>query len=248
MDGSKESIEFEVLKTCKNCNGLGSSKPEGVRECPACDGRGRIQRIERVGPFTQQVVTDCSSCRGEGRIVQDPCTICKGEGRSNESKKVEFSVPPGVENGTRLRMSGYGESAKSESGDPGHLYIEIDIDEHEWFERDGSDLLMAIPLSYTDLVLGTTIEVPHLDGELLKIKVPAGSKPGQTILLRGRGLPSQRSRSGRGSVMVLLKLDLPSKISRGLKKKLLEIRDEISYSDDELRDKISEEARSRRRG
>ena len=129
-----------------------------------------------------------------------------------------------------------------------HLYIEINIDEHEWFERDGSDLLMAIPLSYTDLVLGTTIEVPHLDGELLKIKVPAGSKPGQTILLKGRGLPSQRSRNGRGSVMVLLKLDLPSKISRGLKKKLLEIRDEISYSDDELRDKISEEARSRRRG
>ncbi|MDC1029435.1 J domain-containing protein, partial [Euryarchaeota archaeon] len=248
MDGSKESIEFEVLKTCKNCNGLGSSKPDGVRECPACDGRGRIQRIERVGPFTQQVVTDCSSCRGEGRIVHDPCTICKGEGRSNESKKVEFSVPPGVENGTRLRMSGFGESAKSESGDPGHLYIEIDIDEHEWFERDGSDLLMAIPLSYTDLVLGTTIEVPHLDGELLKIKVPAGSKPGQTILLKGRGLPSQRSRNGRGSVMVLLKLDLPSKISRGLKKKLLDIRDEISYSDDELRDKISEEARSRRRG
>ena len=169
MDGSKESIEFEVLKTCKNCNGLGSSKPDGVRECPACDGRGRIQRIERVGPFTQQVVTDCSSCRGEGRIVQDPCTICKGEGRSNESKKVEFSVPPGVENGTRLRMSCFCESAKSDSGDPGHLYIEIDIDEHEWFERDGSDLLMAIPLSYTDLVLGTTIEVPHLDGELLII-------------------------------------------------------------------------------
>ena len=248
MDGSEESIEFEVLKTCKNCNGLGSSEPDGVRECPACDGRGRIQRIERVGPFTQQVVTDCSSCRGEGRIVHDPCTICKGQGRSNESKKVQFSIPPGIENGTRLRMSGYGESAKSETGDPGHLYIEIDIDEHEWFERDGSDLLMAIPLSYTDLVLGTTIEVPHLDGELLKIKVPAGSKPGQTISLKGRGLPSQRSRNGRGSVMVLLKLDLPSKISRGLKKKLLEIRDEISFSEDELRDKISEEARARRRG
>ena len=90
--------------------------------------------------------------------------------------------------------------------------------------------------------------IPNGDGELLKIKVPAGSKPGQTILLKGRGLPSQRSRSGRGSVMVLLKLDLPSKISRGLKKKLLEIRDEISNSDDELREKIREEARSRRRG
>ncbi len=248
MDGSEESLEFQVLKTCKDCSGLGSSSPEGIRECPACDGRGRIQRIERVGPFTQQVVTDCSSCQGEGRIIQNPCSNCKGDGRANESKKVQFTVPAGIENGTRLRMSGYGESAKSENGDSGHLYIEIEIDEHEWFERDGADLLMAIPLSYTDLVLGTTIEIPHLDGESLKIKVPSGSKPGDTISLKGRGLPSQRTRNGKGSVMVLLKLDIPSKISRDLKKKLLHIKDEINFSDEELKKKIIEEANSRRKG
>ena len=248
MDGSEESLEFQVLKTCKDCSGLGSSSPEGIRECPACDGRGRIQRIERVGPFTQQVVTDCSSCQGEGRIIQNPCSNCKGDGRANESKKVQFTVPAGIENGTRLRMSGYGESAKSENGDSGHLYIEIEIDEHEWFERDGADLLMAIPLSYTDLVLGTTIEIPHLDGETLKIKVPSGSKPGDTISLKGRGLPSQRTRNGKGSVMVLLKLDIPSKISRDLKKKLLHIKDEINFSDEELKKKIIEEANSRRKG
>ena len=248
MDGSEESLEFLVLKTCKDCSGLGSSSPEGVRECPACDGRGRIQRIERVGPFTQQVVSDCSSCQGDGRIVQNPCSNCQGDGRANETKKVQFTVPAGIENGTRLRMSGYGESAKSENGDPGHLYIEIEIDEHEWFERDGADLLMAIPLSYTDLVLGATIEIPHLDGENLKIKVPSGSKPGDTISLKGRGLPSQRTRNGKGSVMVLLKLDIPSKISRGLKKKLLDIKDEISFSEQELKNKITEEAKSRRKG
>lgn len=248
MDGSEESLEFQVLKTCKDCSGLGSSSPEGVRECPACDGRGRIQRIERVGPFTQQVVSDCSSCQGDGRIVQNPCSNCQGDGRANETKKVQFTVPAGIENGTRLRMSGYGESAKSENGDPGHLYIEIEIDEHEWFERDGADLLMAIPLSYTDLVLGATIEIPHLDGENLKIKIPSGSKPGDTISLKGRGLPSQRTRNGKGSVMVLLKLDIPSKISRGLKKKLLDIKDEISFSEQELKNKITEEAKSRRKG
>ena len=248
MDGSEESLEFQVLKTCKDCSGLGSSSPEGVRECPACDGRGRIQRIERVGPFTQQVVSDCSSCQGDGRIVQNPCSNCQGDGRANETKKVQFTVPAGIENGTRLRMSGYGESAKSENGDPGHLYIEIEIDEHEWFERDGADLLMAIPLSYTDLVLGTTIEIPRLDGENLKIKVPSGSKPGDTISLKGRGLPSQRTRNGKGSVMVLLKLDIPSKISRDLKKKLLNIKDEINFSDEELKKKIIEEANSRRKG
>ena len=248
MYGCDASVEFEVLRTCKNCNGIGSPTQDGVRECPACDGRGRIQKIERVGPFTQQVVSDCSSCRGEGRIVMNPCSYCEGEGRANESKKVQFSVPPGIENGTRLRKSGSGQSPKTENGDSGHLYIEIDIDEHEWFERDGADLLMAVPLSYTDLVLGTTIEIPHLDGELLKIKVPSGSNPGQTISLKGRGFPSQRSRNGRGSVMVLLKLDIPTKISRELKKKLLNLKEDLSYSDDELNNKIRDEAQSRRRG
>ena len=127
-------------------------------------------------------------------------------------------------------MSGYGESSKSENGDPGHLYIEIDVQEHEWFERDGADLLMALPLTFTDLVLGTTVEIPHLDGEILKIKIPPGSKPSQTISVKGRGLPSNRARNGRGSIMVLLKLDMPEKITRTFKKKLIDIRDEMNYS------------------
>ena len=143
-------------------------------------------------------------------------------------------------------MSGYGESSKSENGDPGHLYIEIDIQEHEWFERDGVDLLMALPLTFTDLVLGTTVEIPHLDGEVLKIKIPPGSKPSETISIKGRGLPSNRTRNRRGSIMVLLKLDMPGKISRNFKKKLNEIRDEMIYSNEELVEKIRKEARSRR--
>ncbi len=248
MNGCEESLEFDVLKTCKDCDGRGARNIEDVRDCPACDGRGRIQRIERLGPFTQQVVSDCPSCKGDGRIVQNPCSGCRGNGRANQTKKVQFTVPPGIENGQRLRMSGYGESSKSAKGDPGHLYIEIDVIEHEWFERDGSDLLMALPLPFTDLVLGTTVEIPHLDGELLKIKVPPGSKPSQTISIKGRGLPSNRARRGRGSIMVLLKLDVPKKISKSLKKKLIDLKNEISYSDEELEGKIRKEANSRRNG
>jgi molecular chaperone DnaJ len=145
-------------------------------------------------------------------------------------------------------MSGYGESSKSENGDSGHLYIEIDVQEHEWFERDGADLLMALPLTFTDLVLGTTVEIPHLDGEILKIKIPPGSKPSQTISVKGRGLPSNRARNGRGSIMVLLKLDMPEKITRTFKKKLIDIRDEMNYSNEDLVEKIRKEARSRRNG
>ena len=122
----------------------------------------------------------------------------------------------------------------------------MDVQEHEWFERDGVDLLMALPLTFTDLVLGTTVEIPHLDGEVLKIKIPPGAKPSETISIKGRGLPSNRTRNRRGSIMVLLKLDMPGKISRNFKKKLNEIRDEMMYSNEELVEKIRKEARSRR--
>ena len=105
---------------------------------------------------------------------------------------------------------------------------------------------MALPLTFTDLVLGTTVEIPHLDGEVLKIKIPPGSKPSETISIKGRGLPSNRTRNRRGSIMVLLKLDMPGKISRNFKKKLNEIRDEMIYSNEELVEKIRKEARSRR--
>ena len=246
MDGIEDSIEIDVLKSCDDCSGLGSKSPDEIRECPACDGRGRIQRIERGGPFTQQVVSDCASCRGSGRIIPNPCTRCQGEGRASRTKKIQFHVPPGIDSGTRLRMSGHGEAAKGNRGEPGHLYIEIQVEEHEWFERDRSDLLMALPISYVDLVLGTSVEISHIDGQNLKINIPAGSKPGDTISLRGRGLPSQRSRIGRGSVMVLLKLDIPDKIPRSLKKQLEEIRDELSINSDMLDEKIRSEARQRR--
>ena len=89
-----------------------------------------------MGPFTQQVVSDCPSCKGGGKIIQNPCHSCRGEGRANQTKKVQFSVPPGIENGQRLRMSGYGESSKSENGDSGHLYNKIDVEAHDWNERD----------------------------------------------------------------------------------------------------------------
>ncbi|MEE3277957.1 MAG: DnaJ C-terminal domain-containing protein, partial [Candidatus Thermoplasmatota archaeon] len=214
---------------------------------PACDGRGRIQRIEKAGFFTKQVVTDCSSCRGEGRIVSDPCPSCDGQGRARQAKQVKFTVPPGVTTGTRLRMRGHGEASRGNRGENGDLYIQIVIEEHPWFERDGPDLLMAIPLGFVDLALGTQIDIPHIDGSELSIRVPAGSNPGETITIPGRGLPGGRGRRGRGSVTVLLKLNMPRKVSRSLKKSLEELRGEIGTDMDSLLDSIRFEADKRRR-
>ena len=191
--GMDDELEIEVLKECNECGGTGSRNPEGSRLCPTCDGRGRIDEISMIGPFRQRVRKECSPCRGSGRIVSDPCNGCRGDGRSFQSIKVKFSIRPGISTGSRLRMRGQGEASTSMNGSPGDLYIEIDVETHPWFERDGTDLLMALPLSYADLLLGTRVELPHVDHEALNIKVPAGSIPGETITIHGRGLPNPRS-------------------------------------------------------
>ena len=247
MEGLEEELEIEVLKNCSKCDGSGSTIDEGSRSCPSCDGRGRIEQISMVGPFRQRVRKECAPCRGSGRIVSDPCDKCKGEGRAYQPIKVKFSINPGVVSGTRLRMRGQGESSSAFNGEPGDLFIEIDVEPHPWFERDGPDLLMALPLSFADLSLGVTVEIPHIDSEKLKIKIPPGSIPGETISIPGRGLPSNRGRSRRGSVTAVLKLAVPKKQSRSMKKKIKEIRDEIELELPPLEDRITSDAKSRRR-
>ena len=151
-----------------------------------------------------------------------------------------------IDSGTRLRLSGHGESPRHQNGSPGNLYIEIMVEDHEWFERDGSDLLMALPVSYLDLLLGANIEFPHIDGSPLKVNIKPGSKPGETITILNRGLPFPRGKRGRGAVMVLLKLSMPEKVSRTTKKRLQDLREELG-SKKSITENIIEEARNRRR-
>ena len=246
MDGMDDDIEIEVLKICSSCSGSGSKIEGGSRTCPSCEGRGRIDEISMIGPFRQRVRKECAPCRGSGRIVTDPCSGCKGDGRSLQPIRVKFSVSPGITSGNRLRMRGQGEAPNSPNGYPGDLYIEIEVEKHQWFERDGADLLMALPLSFADLTLGTTIELPHIDSENLRIKVPPSSNPGETITINGRGLPFDGNSPRRGSVTVVLRLQSPKKTTRSLKSKIKEIRAELEKSIPPIEERIREEANSRR--
>ena len=246
MDGMDDVIEIEVMKDCPTCNGSGSYIKGGSRTCPSCEGRGRIDEISMIGPFRQRVRKDCAPCRGSGRLVTDPCSECKGDGRSLQSIQVKFSVSPGITSGNRLRMRGQGEAPNSLNGHPGDLYIEIEVQKHQWFERDGADLLMALPLSFADLTLGTTVEISHIDSENLKIKVPPSSNPGETITIHGRGLPFNGNSSRRGSVTVVLRLQSPKKTTRSLRNKIKEIRAELEESIPPIEERIREEANSRR--
>jgi molecular chaperone DnaJ len=183
--------------------------------------------MQRVGPFTQQVVSDCPACNGEGKTITNPCEKCHGEGRLNKNRRVRFTVPAGIDSGTRLRMSGYGESSKDSRGAAGHLYIEVKHDKHPWFERDGADLLMALPVNYSNIVLGCELEIPHVDDKPLKIKIPSGSMPGETITVKGRGFPNSRRRGQRGDVTIVLRLKSPPRLSRAAKKALEDLRSHI---------------------
>ncbi len=245
FSGLDADIDIEVMSICESCDGSGALTPDDVEVCATCEGHGRLRRMQRVGPFTQQVVSDCPACNGKGSTIARSCTSCRGNGRVNKNKKVRFSIPPGIESGTRLRMSGYGEASRDAKGPSGHLYIEISHKSHKWFERDGSDLLMALPINFVDLTLGCELELPHIDGEDLIIRVPKGSMPGDTVSIKGRGFPNNR-RTGRGDVTVVLRLKSAGKISRKAKKVLEELR-ELIDDGKETQESAIDEAKRRRR-
>ena len=246
MLGGDTELEANLYTPCESCEGRAASSPDGVKTCSTCSGRGQVAQNRKVGTFIQQVVSDCPNCNGDGRIITDPCKECRGEGREKKKQTIKFGIPAGVSDGTRMRMGERGEPLRGGGGRPGDLYIQINILEHEWYERDGSDLLMALPVGYPELLLGTKVVLPHIDGKDITIDVPAGSNPGDTLELKGRGFPRSRGR-GRGNVTVLLKLFVPEKLPKKVKKKIEDMQDEIGIDHDLIEDLVRQEARKRRR-
>ena len=242
ITGSEESIELDLPTECSTCNGSGA-KDGNTTTCTSCQGQGRVRVRQQIGPFVNEVVQDCRECDGNGSIIDSPCGDCSGRGHRIEQKTIRFSVPPGAEHGTRLRLRGQGQPPERGKGSHGDLLIEIEVLTHPWFERNGSDLIMSLPLGYPDLVLGTKVTIDHIDGKKLDITVPAKSSAGHTLEIKKRGLPHMR-RSGRGDVVVLLKLHVPNKLSKSEKKQLDAMKDSLN-PDDQLQ-RILDDAAERR--
>jgi molecular chaperone DnaJ len=246
MVGGETELEVKSLVACDECDGRAAATPDGVRTCDTCSGQGQVTQNRKIGPFIQQMVTDCPDCGGTGRKITDPCKACKGEGRERKKQTIKFTIPAGISDGTRLRMAERGEPIRGGGGRAGDLYIQVNILEHEWYERDGSDLLMAMPVGYSELILGTSVTLPHIDGKDITIDVPASSTPGDTLEVKGRGFPHRRGR-GRGNVTVLLKLFVPEKLSKNVKKQIEDLRSEIGIAPDSMADMVRNEAKNRRR-
>ena len=243
LDEEEVEISAELSAVCDSCRGTGAKSQDDVQICSTCNGQGRIMQQARVGPFVQQMVSDCPECGGQGKIIRNPCAECRGTGSAQKLQTLRIQIPRGTEDGLRLRQRGKGEPLQN--GQPGDLYIQLEVDAHPWFERDGPDLIMALPLGFPEMMLGTQVELPHIDGKPLVIDIPAGSKPSETIIVRGRGMPHRRGR-GRGDVTVLLKLFAPKKFSKSMRSKLEDLRVDFGLPLEDVESMVRREAEDRR--
>jgi molecular chaperone DnaJ len=184
--GSSAEIRVPSLQSCAACNGSGSKPGSKPMTCSGCGGSGQVR--SQQGFF--QIQQTCPKCRGRGKIISDPCIECRGQGLVEKTKKLSVKVPPGVDTGDRIRLSGEGEGGPS-GGPPGDLFVQIAVRQHALFERDGRHLHCEVPISFSDAALGGELEVPTLDGRV-KLKIPAETQTGKLFRLRGKGVKPVR--------------------------------------------------------
>ena len=212
VGGLETTIKVPVLEPCEVCDGRGAPA-DGIETCGECRGQGQV--AFRQGFFT--IARPCPACGGRGKNITKPCDECDASGQKQQERELQVRIPPGVDDGTQLRMSGQGERVAG--GVPGDLYIVLHVREHETFRRDGIDILIDVPISFARVALGTEIEVPTLDGEEA-IRVPAGTQSGARFRLRGKGVPTLDGR-GRGDQYITLHVHTPKKLNTE-QRKLLE--------------------------
>ena len=212
--GRAAEIKVPTQVTCEVCHGSGAEAGHEAETCPTCAGHGKVRATQ--GFFT--IERTCAACRGSGKIIRHPCKTCRGAGVTQKERVLNVDVPPGVEEGTRIRLSGEG-AAGVNGGPPGDLYIFLSVTEHAIFQRDGHDLHCRAPVSFVTASLGGSIEVPTLDGGRAKVTIPEGTQPGRQFRLKGKGMPVLRS-AQRGDLYVELAVETPVKLSKQQKELL----------------------------
>ena len=214
--GRSAEIKVPTQVSCEACNGSGAERGHDPETCPTCAGHGKVRATQ--GFFT--IERSCSACRGSGKIIRHPCKPCRGAGVVEKERVLNVDVPPGVEEGTRIRLSGEG-AAGLNGGPPGDLYIFLSLTPHTIFQRDGHNLHCRAPVSFVTAALGGSIEVPTLDGGRAKIAIPEGTQPGRQFRLRAKGMPVLRSNQ-MGDLYIEVAVETPVKLSKRQKELLRE--------------------------
>ncbi len=205
--------EINILRTenCSLCQGIGCQPDSQPARCPNCNGSGQVRQVQQsiFGRFTN--ITTCPQCHGEGRIITEPCPQCRGTGKEKRQRSILVKIPSGVEDGSRIRLSGEGDVG-IRGGSPGNLYLSLSVKEHEFFTRDGDNILYELPINFAQAALGDEVEVPTLEGNT-KLKIPAGSQTGKVLRLKNKGIPHLHG-SGRGDQLVRLLVVTPESLNK----------------------------------
>ncbi|MBL8825276.1 MAG: molecular chaperone DnaJ [Planctomycetia bacterium] len=214
--GTVKPIEFNRAEVCSECNGSRMKKGSRPAKCNRCGGRGAV--VSRQGFFQIQVA--CPSCGGRGEIITDPCGKCDGQGQVLSKRKLEVNIPAGVDNGSRIRLPGEGEVAEI-GGPRGDLYCRVRVKPHNVFQRDGTDLLCEVPITFSQAALGGELEVPTLTGAS-SVTLPRGTNHGDIFRIRGKGMPDVRGR-GNGDLLIRTLIDIPKKLTKRQEELLREL-------------------------
>lgn len=214
--GVDRTIEIPRSEECETCEGSGAKPGTRPSMCGTCGGLGQVVQSHGI----LRVQTTCPECRGEGKRIDDPCSDCRGQGFIKKNVEIDVSIPAGVDDGTRVRITGQGEPSP-DGGPPGHCYCFVSVKKHEIFEREGDHLILRMPISYTQAALGATIEIPTLDGPD-ELKIAAGTQPGEVFRLRGQGMTDPHS-GRKGDLHVQLNIETPKKLSKRQEELLREL-------------------------
>lgn len=222
--GKKVKVKIPSTEECDSCSGTGAKKGTSAQTCSTCGGAGQV-RVQQ-GFFS--LARTCHHCGGSGKIIKDPCSDCHGAGVKKKDKTIEVSIPQGVEDGSRIRVSGEGEAGHN-GGPSGDLYIFISIKKHDIFEREHTHLFVDVPVNFVDAALGGQVEVPTIEGGRVKINIPEGTQPEQQFRVRSKGMPGLHGQP-HGNMYVNVQVEVPSKLTDEQRDLLEQLRNSMSES------------------
>ena len=208
--GKKVQVKINRSEECDQCHGSGAKPGTSKKTCPTCHGSGQVQSVQRT-PFGNIASTrTCSTCNGEGEVIDSPCSKCHGKGSIRKTKTIEVDIPAGLDNGQMIKLGGQGELG-TRGGPRGDLYIEVNVQSHPLFTRDGYDVYLEMPITFAQATLGDKIQVPTLDGKV-EYEVPEGTQTGTVFRLKGKGIPKLKS-NVRGDQYVKVTVEIPKKLN-----------------------------------
>jgi len=226
--GAERQVDLARLEDCETCSGAGNEPGTPLDTCGTCKGNGQVRRAQRsvFGQFTQ--VVTCSSCQGRGKTIKTACSNCRGGGKERKTRKIAVNIPAGVEAGMQVRLTGEGDVG-AEGGSTGNLYVYIDVQEHQYFDRDGSDITYILPVNIAEAALGAQKSIPTLDGKDEDLKLPQGTQPGTEFRIKGKGVPHLHG-NRRGDLLVTVDVRVPGSLDNRQQELLRELAESFAQS------------------